>query len=568
MGCNRPLRLPFTGESMTSGTISGTHASGGATRNGATKVDVAIIGAGPAGLTAGYLLAKQGKSVAIIEKDERYVGGISRTVEHDGYRFDIGGHRFFSKSQAVVDLWNEILPDDFIQRPRMSRIYYEGKFYSYPLRAFEALGNLGIWRSAACMLSYLRYKLFPIKNVKSFEDWTVNQFGRKLYSIFFKTYTEKVWGMPCDEMSADWAAQRIKGLSLWGAVTDGLKRSLGLNKKPNDGQAVKTLLETFRYPRLGPGMMWETARDKIVEMGGQVIMGHELEQLASTGSADEGGWRMTATGKDGTLTIEADHAISSAPMRQLAARLHPLPLTTLQASDLKYRDFLTVALMIRSDDLFPDNWIYIHDDKVKVGRVQNFRSWSPEMVPDENVACVGLEYFCFEDDSLWSMDDDDLIALATKEMDILGLVDPAKVFGGAVVRQEKAYPVYDGDYADNVDTVRAELEEKFPTLHLVGRNGMHRYNNQDHAMMTAMLTVENIVAGERIYDTWCVNEDAEYHEAGDEGADKQIAASGAVTPDQAAALNSLRDVPTRISDDKPADRRNSEPREDKKRDAA
>lgn len=516
-----------------------------ANRGGAKKVDVAIIGAGPAGLTAGYLLAKQGKSVAIIEKDETYVGGISRTVEHEGYRFDIGGHRFFSKSQQVVDLWNEILPDDFIQRPRMSRIYYEGKFYSYPLRAFEALWNLGVLRSTACMVSYLRYKLFPKKDVKSFEDWTVNQFGHKLYSIFFKTYTEKVWGMPCNTMSADWAAQRIKGLSLWGAVTDGLKRSLGLNKKPNDGQAVKTLLETFRYPRLGPGMMWETARDKIIAMGGEVIMGHELENLASDG---KGGWRMSARGPDGLTVIEAEHAISSAPMRQLARSIQPLPQTTLDASNLKYRDFLTVALMIRSEDLFPDNWIYIHDDKVKVGRVQNFRSWSPEMVPDEDVACVGLEYFCFEGDGLWSMSDDDLVALATKEMDILGLVDPAKVFGGAVVRQEKAYPVYDEDYAANVEKVRTELEEKFPTLHLVGRNGMHRYNNQDHAMMTAMLTVENILAGERIYDTWCVNEDAEYHEAGDEGAEKRIAdRREAITPDQAAALNSLRGVPERIA---------------------
>src|SRR6478735_11606293 len=207
-------------------------------------VDVVIIGAGPAGLTAGYLLTRAGKSVAIIEKDAAYVGGISRTVEHHGYRFDIGGHRFFSKSAAVVDLWNEILPDDFIQRPRMSRIYYEGKFYSYPLRAFEALGHLGIVRSTLCMASFAKARLLPRRRVRSFEDWTVNQFGHKLYSIFFKTYTEKVWGMPCDTMSADWAAQRIKGLSLGGAVIDGLKRSLGLNKKPNDGMATKTLLET------------------------------------------------------------------------------------------------------------------------------------------------------------------------------------------------------------------------------------------------------------------------------------------------------------------------------------
>lgn len=517
------------------------------TNTGELVVDVAIIGAGPAGLTAGYLLTKAGKSVAIIEKDATYVGGISRTVEHDGYRFDIGGHRFFSKSQQVVDLWNEILPDDFIQRPRMSRIYYEGKFYSYPLRAFEALWNLGILRSTVCMASYLRYKLFPIRTVKSFEDWTTNQFGQKLYSIFFKTYTEKVWGMPCDEMSADWAAQRIKGLSLWGAVVDGLKRSLGLNKRPNDGQAVKTLLETFRYPRLGPGMMWDAARDRIVATGkGSVLMGHALVQLAAD---SEAGWRMTATGPDGKVVIKAAHAISSAPMRELAARLHPLPDTTLNAANLKYRDFLTVALMVEGEDLFPDNWIYIHDSKVKVGRVQNFRSWSPEMVPDEAMACVGLEYFCFEGDGLWSMADADLVELAKSEMAILGLVDPARVRGGAVVRQEKAYPVYDEDYAANVAAMRGELEDKHPTLHLVGRNGMHRYNNQDHAMMTAMLTVENILAGRRVYDTWCVNEDAEYHEAGDEGAEAALPAREAITPDQAAALGSVRDVPERIKPD-------------------
>lgn len=537
--------------------VNGEILAGGQTENngvretGGRKVDVAIIGAGPAGLTAGYLLTKRGFSVAIIEKDNTYVGGISRTVEHEGYRFDIGGHRFFSKSKQVVDLWNEILPDDFIQRPRMSRIYYEGKFYSYPLRAFEALWNLGIVRSTLCMASFAKAKAFPNRKVKSFEDWTINQFGQKLYSIFFKTYTEKVWGMPCDEMSADWAAQRIKGLSLWGAVTDGLKRSLGLNKRPNDGMQTKTLLETFRYPRLGPGMMWDTARDKVVASGkGEVLMGHSFKQLATDG---QGSWRLSATGPEGReVVIEAGHAISSAPMRELAARLHPLPSSTLEASRLKYRDFLTVALKIRSEELFPDNWIYIHDSKVKVGRIQNFRSWSPEMVPDESVACVGLEYFCFEGDALWDSSDDELIALATKEMAILGLVSPEKVIGGVVVRQEKAYPVYDDEYAANVDAMRTELEAAHPTLHLVGRNGMHRYNNQDHAMMTAMLTVENIAAGARVYDTWCVNEDAEYHEAGDEGAEKAIPARVAVTPDQAAALASVRDVPERIAAAKPA----------------
>ena len=504
-------------------------------KTGGNAVDVAIIGAGPAGLTAAYLLSKQGLSVTVIEKDPVYVGGISRTVEHNGFRFDIGGHRFFSKSQEVVALWNEILPDDFIQRPRMSRIYYEGKFYSYPLRAFEALGNLGIIRSSLCMASFGWAKLFPKKDVRSFEDWTINQFGHKLYSIFFKTYTEKVWGMPCDEMSADWAAQRIKGLSLGAAVLDGLKRSLGLNKKPNDGMATKTLLETFRYPRLGPGMMWNTARDKVLAMDNTVAMDTSLKQLRFDDVTQR--WNMQTVDGDGALaTINAAHIISSAPMRELAGRIYPLPATLPSALDLNYRDFLTVALMIRSNDLFPDNWIYIHDDNVKVGRVQNFRSWSPEMVPDPELACVGLEYFCFEGDGLWSMTDEDLIALATKEMAILGLCDPETVVGGAVVRQEKAYPVYDETYRDNVEAMRVELEAAYPTLHMVGRNGMHRYNNQDHAMMTAMLTVRNIVAGTRVYDIWNVNEDAEYHEAGDEG-DKA---------DIAAALDSVRAVPERL----------------------
>ena len=516
-------------------------------RNGPESVDVAIVGAGPAGLTAGYLLTKAGLTVAIIERDRERVGGISRTVEHEGYRFDIGGHRFFSKSRQVTELWDEILPDGFIERPRMSRIYYEGKFYAYPLRAFEALRNLGLWRSAMCMASYARYRLLPIRDVRSFADWTTNQFGHKLYSIFFKTYTEKVWGMPCDEMSADWAAQRIKGLSLWSAVVDGVKRSLGLNKKPNDGQAAKTLLETFRYPRLGPGMMWDAARDKIEATGrGEVLMGRSLERLADDGN---GGWRMSAKDTDGgTVEIRAKHAISSAPMRELAARLHPLPETALRAKELSYRDFLTVALMVEGEDLFPDNWIYIHDDRVKVGRVQNFRSWSPDMVPDADMACVGLEYFCFEGDGLWSMADDDLVALAKGEMATLGLVDPARVKGGVVVRQEKAYPVYDGDYAAHVDAMRRELEAKHPTLHLVGRNGMHRYNNQDHAMMTAMLTVENILAGQRIWDTWCVNEDAEYHEAGTSGEATALPAReapAAPDADSAAALASVREVPRR-----------------------
>ena len=502
------------------------------------EADVVIVGAGPAGLTAGYLLTRAGLSVVIIEKDEHYVGGISRTVEQEGFRFDIGGHRFFSKSAAVVDLWNDILPDDFLLRPRMSRIYYEGRFYSYPLRAFEALFNLGILRSALCMASYAKSRLFPRRTVKSFEDWVVNQFGWKLYSIFFKTYTEKVWGMPCDEISADWAAQRIRGLSLWGAVVDGVKGSLGLKKVPNDGMQTKTLLETFRYPRLGPGMMWEAARDRILETGkGDILMGHALESLSQNAS---GRWQMTTVGSSGEITIQARHAISSAPIRELVECLHPRPKSHARARELKYRDFLTVALRIRAASIFPDNWIYIHDSKVKVGRIQNFASWSPHMVPDPAVASVGLEYFCFEGDGLWAMADSDLVSLATREMAALGLCASGDVLGGHVMRQSKAYPVYDWDYAENVRILREELERDYPTLHLVGRNGMHRYNNQDHAMMTAMLAVENILAGQRIYDIWRVNEDAEYHEQGKQGQVQDV---------QLAALSSMRAVPKRIRKD-------------------
>jgi protoporphyrinogen oxidase len=278
-------------------------------------------------------------------------------------------------------------------------------------------------------------------------------------------------------------------------------------------------------------------------------MGHSLKQLAQDG---DGNWRMSASSADGETIITAKHVISSAPMRELATRIHPLPQSLPEAQDLKYRDFLTVALMVKSDDLFPDNWIYIHDDRVQVGRVQNFRSWSPEMVPDEHIACVGLEYFCFENDGLWSSSDEDLIELAKQEMAILGLCNPEDVTGGAVVRQEKAYPVYDDSYEDNVATMRDDLESRFPTLHMVGRNGMHRYNNQDHAMMTAMLSVENIEAGTRKWNVWNVNEDAEYHESGDEGAETIIAEE--ISEDRVAALESMRDVPTRIEEDKPAKR--------------
>ena len=483
-----------------------------------SHADVFVIGAGPAGLTTAYCLTKHSPSVIVIEKDPLYVGGISRTVRYGNFLFDIGGHRFFSKAKEIVDLWQEILPDDFITRSRLSRIYYGGKFYSYPLNAFEALRNLGIFTSMACMLSYAYAKTTPIVSPHSFHDWVRNQFGERLFQIFFKTYTEKVWGMSCDDISADWAVQRIKGLNLLVTVMNALRRSFGYKRKtvPANGEVVKTLIESFQYPRKGPGMMWESAAVKIRERGGRILMGRELIELAYDNGQKL--WSIdvvTTAGK--RERYSARHVVSSAPVRELVQKLNPKPISLLHARALRYRDFITVALMINKPDLFPDNWIYIHDPSVKVGRVQNFRSWSPEMVP-AGMTCLGLEYFCFEGDDLWNLPDEDLIALAKHEIARIGLVAATDVVDACVVRQPKAYPVYDDYYRDNLTMIRLDLEKSYPSLHLVGRNGMHKYNNQDHAMMTAILTARNILAGERVYDIWQVNEDAEYHEAGASGA--------------------------------------------------
>jgi protoporphyrinogen oxidase len=485
--------------------------------------DIFVIGAGPAGLTAAYCLTKEMRSVIVIEKDPVYVGGISRTVRYKDFLFDIGGHRFFSKSKEVVDLWHEILPDDFITRRRLSRIYYGGKFYSYPLNAFQALRNLGIFTSTLCMLSYGFAKAFPIASPRSFHDWVRNQFGERLFQIFFKTYTEKVWGMSCDEISADWATQRIKGLDLSVAVMNALKRSFGRKPAADAGAdgVVKTLIETFQYPRRGPGMMWEAAAARVTERGGRILMDRELVELAYDHARSL--WQIeVATGTGSRETYTARHVVSSAPVRELVQKFSPKPISLLHARELRYRDFLTVALMVNKPELFADNWIYIHDPSVKVGRVQNFGSWSPEMAPPGST-CLGLEYFCFEGDGLWTMSDDELIALATREVAKVGLVSAADVIGGCVVRQPKAYPVYDDAYRDHMATIRRDLESSYPTLHLIGRNGMHKYNNQDHAMMTAMLAARNILAGERVYDIWQVNEDAEYHEAGASSAQAALA---------------------------------------------
>ncbi len=498
------------------------------------SVDVLIIGAGPAGLTAGYLLTKQSElSVALIEKDQRYVGGISRTETFEGHYFDIGGHRFFSKSAEVVALWRELLPDDFIERPRSSRIYYQGKYFRYPLDGVEALKNLGIVESVHCVLSYLRARIQPHKHPTTFHQWVANQFGERLFSIFFKTYTEKVWGMSCDDISADWAAQRIKGLSLSTAIIRAIKQSVGIRPASSaPGKTVKSLIESFHYPRRGPGMLWEAAAKKFQKQGGTLLM----DRAASAINYDKATarWTIESTSSDGSVTcFTARHVVCTAPMRETLGMMRPVPRSAPRARDLQYRDFITVALMVDRPASFADNWIYIHDPSVKVGRIQNFASWSPDMVPNaEQAGCLGLEYFCFDDDALWKSSDETLVNFAITEVEKIGLVSRDQVKGARVVRQPKAYPVYDDRYRDIVDAIRSDIDAHYPNLHLVGRNGMHKYNNQDHAMMTAMLAVKNIIAEEPLYDVWSVNEDAEYHEADS-------------TP--GSGTTGLREVPSRVA---------------------
>jgi protoporphyrinogen oxidase len=475
---------------------------------------IGIIGAGPAGLTAAYLLGKAGGfEVHVFEQHPSLVGGISRTETYKGYHFDIGGHRFFSKSKEVEDFWTEILGDEMLERPRSSRIYYNNRFFSYPLAATEALRKLGIIESVRCVASYLWAKLRPYKNPVSFEQWVINHFGRRLYRIFFKTYTEKVWGISCSEISADWAAQRIKGLSLSKAIQNAFFSSGKGTKKE---AVIKTLIDSFRYPKYGPGQMWQTCRQKAESMGVNVLLNTTIEKLNYEN--EDGKWSLKSN--DGQLFTGFNYIISSAPLRDLVNGLAPqFSADVLAAANgLQYRDFITVVLIMKDRQLFNDNWIYIHDPSVKVGRIQHFKSWSPYMVPQDDMVCYGLEYFCFEGDGLWNSSNEALSAMATAELQQIGLCQPGEVADTYVVRQRKAYPVYDQNYQQHIECIRSEWH-KVPGLILVGRNGMHKYNNQDHSMMTAMLAVKNIVAGKEIYNLWQVNQDAAYHEGGERGSD-------------------------------------------------
>jgi protoporphyrinogen oxidase len=466
------------------------------------SLPVVIIGGGPAGLTAGYELMKHGKKSVVLEKADK-VGGISRTETYKGYRFDIGGHRFFTKVSEVQAVWKEILADDFIQTPRMSRIYYDNKFYDYPLSLMKTLKNLGPVTSTLILFSYLKAKAHKYMNpgteAETFEEWVIDCFGERLYRIFFKTYTEKVWGIPCSQIRADWAAQRIQNMSLKQAVINAVFGS----------QNAKSLIKKFDYPRLGPGMMWERCQELLDVYGSPVHLNTEVVRVERKGK------RITkvVAKKDGLIfDIVGEHFINSMPISLLVNRLDPLPPEEVLAAarGLKYRDFLIVSLIIDNPDLFPDNWLYIHSPEFKVGRIQNFKNWSPEMVPDPSKTCLGMEYFCSAGDDLWEIPNEKLIELASEEIARLGLgVKREDVEDGCVIRQFKAYPVYDGEYRRHLKVLEDYIRG-FENLQTVGRNGMHRYNNQDHSMLSALLAAKNIV-GEN-HDIWNINVERSYHE--------------------------------------------------------
>jgi protoporphyrinogen oxidase len=461
---------------------------------------VVVIGAGPAGLTAAYVLAKAGVRVTVLEAGTT-VGGLSRTVEYNGYRFDIGGHRFFTKMREVEALWQEILGDDFISVPRLSRIHYNGRFFDYPLKAGNALRGLGAFNASRIVLSYLRWHYRPHPVEETFEEWVTNRFGKRLYEIFFKTYTEKVWGIPCSEISAEWAAQRIQGLSLARAILS----SVALTTRPD---VVRTLIHEFKYPRLGPGQMWETCRTHVERLGGRVLMQHPVAGLEWRGGRVVSAVTRTPTGH---TRVAGDHFISTMPLRSLVRAFDPATPASVRdaAEGLQYRDFILVALILDGDDLFPDNWIYVHTPGLKVGRIQNFNNWSRAMVPDPGRTCLGLEYFCSIGDDVWQRSDSDLIELATRELGVLKIARAARVVDAKVVRVPKAYPIYNSTFHERLEVIRGFLDG-LNNFHTVGRNGMHKYNNQDHSMMAALLAVETMQGGSA--DVWEINTDLEYHE--------------------------------------------------------
>jgi protoporphyrinogen oxidase len=453
-----------------------------------TLEPVVVMGGGPAGLTAAYELCRSGFPAIVLEQAPM-VGGLAKTLEHKGYRFDLGGHRYLTRIARVQSMWEDLLGDDFLLCPRLSRILYRGRFFYYPLRPLDVFLGLGVRSCIGFLFSYLRARVWRAGPERTFEDWVSNRFGRKLYQAFFKTYTEKVLGIPCSDIAAEWAAQRIEGLSLPVAIREALLVSKSRSK-------VSTLSDRFHYPRQGSGMLWQRVADRVAGSGGEIRCGRSVTRIhwGETG--------ITAvdveTDGGGEERLCGSHFLSSIAMRDLVRALDPPapPEVRNAAENLGYRDLILVALVVDEAHVFADNWIYVHDDQVRVGRIQNFKNWSAEMVPDPAKSCLGLEYFCSQGDDLWESSDADLVALAAAELEQAGLGRRVDVLDGTVVRVPQAYPMYDTGYRSHVDAVRTFLS-RFRNLQLIGRNGMHRYINQDLAMVSALRAAENLVGAAR-----------------------------------------------------------------------
>lgn len=459
---------------------------------------VVIIGGGPAGLTAAYELIRSNITPLVLEKGSR-VGGLSRTEQHGDYRFDIGGHRFFTKDRRIQELWKEMLGDDFLKVPRSSSIYYRERFFRYPIDLFNVINNLGIIESTLTLMSYIKARIAPHRREETFEEWVSNHFGKRLYRAFFKTYTEKVWGIPCHTIHAEWAAQRIRGLSVIAAVKDAIFRN----------NTIRTLIKEFDYPLFGPGMMWEGFQRAVERGGGSVTLNTEVIRLHHS----NGTVRAVTAGANGgkPKEIGASAVLSSMPLPDLIDRLDPPPPADVAKAGrgLRYRAFMLVALIVNRPHVFKDNWIYVHSPDVKVGRIQNYKNWSSAMVPDGKKTSLGMEFFCDEGDRLWTLPDRELILLAARELEILGLGKASDVEGGRVIRQPKAYPVYDPGYRERVETIRQYLG-RLGNLQTMGRGGMHRYNNQDHSMTTGIVAARNLTGDTQ--DLWSVNTESSYYE--------------------------------------------------------
>jgi protoporphyrinogen oxidase len=489
-----------------------------------------IIGAGPAGLTAAYeLLTRTRIKPVVIEKSE-YMGGISRTVNYKGNRIDIGGHRFFSKSERVMKWWANMLPFEteptsvraMLLRPRKSRIYYLRRFFNYPISlSADTILKLGLWRTFRIGVSYLRSALFPIRNERTLEQFFINRFGKELYRTFFKSYTEKVWGVPCERISSEWGAQRIKGLSVWKTLCHAARKLFRRRADIARKSTETSLIEQFLYPKYGPGQMWEETARRVRELGGEIVTGRRASRILTDGRQVAGVEAVDASGR--VETYSGDYFFSTAPVKELIRSFDPPPPSAVVdvADGLVYRDFITVGLLVRglrireeapgAGSLIRDNWIYIQEPDVQLGRLQIFNNWSPSMVAAPDTVWLGLEYFCNDTDEIWRRSDEQMIALAKDELTKIGIIEADAVLDATVLRMEKTYPAYFGTY-DRFSEIR-DFVDRYENLFLIGRNGMHRYNNQDHSMLTAMLAVENIIEGRTgKRNLWEVNTETDYHE--------------------------------------------------------